>query len=59
MSHQTTHSIESHPTTQTLPDIGWLRVRQKIAGGSQKKDIDVAWTPITAGPFLVPITRWI
>ncbi|HUB66536.1 MAG TPA: hypothetical protein VL981_03525 [Candidatus Methylacidiphilales bacterium] len=61
MFHQLTPSHQSHPTTQTLPDIGWLRVRRKVASGTGtlKQDADPSWAPITSGPFIVPVTRWI
>jgi hypothetical protein len=47
-------------TTPTLPKFGWIRVRRKNAPGATSPALDdVSWTPLTSGPYIVPITRWI
>jgi hypothetical protein len=47
-------------TTPTLPKFGWIRVRRKNARGAASPALDEAsWTPMTGGPYIVPVTRWI
>jgi hypothetical protein len=47
-------------TTPGLPKFGWIRARRKNASGAASSALDKAsWTPLTSGPYIVPITRWI
>jgi hypothetical protein len=47
-------------TTPSLPKVGWIRVRRNMARGATSPAMnDATWTPLTSGPYLVPITRWI
>ncbi len=47
-------------TTPALPKFGWIRVRRKThLGATAPATADASWSPITAGPFIVPVTRWI
>ena len=47
-------------TTPSLPKFGWIRVRRKnAAGATSRARADASWTPMTSGPYIVPVTRWI
>jgi hypothetical protein len=61
MIHQLTPSPSSDTeTTASLPKFGWIRVRRKDTHNAASPVLDDAsWTPLTSGPYIVPITRWI
>jgi hypothetical protein len=51
--------------TEPLPDKGLLQARriqaklkERVADGLLPED-GQSWSPITAGPYLVPVTRWV
>jgi hypothetical protein len=56
----TSISADEIETTPSLPKFGWIRVRRKNAPGAASPALDDAsWSPMTSGPYIVPISRWI
>jgi hypothetical protein len=59
MNNSLNYSDEIDTTPPALPKFGWLRVRRKNLVANARKNNDAVWTPVTSGPFIVPVTRWI
>ncbi len=58
--HLTPSASHETETTASQPKFGWIRVRRKNAPSAASPVLDDAtWTPLTSGPYIVPITRWI
>ena len=61
------HQVQSIKTkTEALPPVnkGLLQVRHiqaRLNGQPDAKPLGrrAVWSPITAGPFMVPVTRWV
>jgi hypothetical protein len=58
MNNQIQLFDEIDAATPSLPNVGWLQVRQKAGDRARRKGND-APSLTTSGPIAVRITRWI